>query len=278
MAVVIGNDPAARPQSGLDLADVIWEIPAEGFITRYFAIFDSRGSGVIGPVRSARIYFDQLTKAYGIPMAHAGGNVDALNWIGTWHLLNIDAIYGSGGYFWRWGGRTAPDNLYTSTALLNDAARADHFPAARLILPPSTAQPQAGSPAATVTINYMTSPSYTYRAGWRWSGTDWVRLINGVPSVDIAGAALTAQTVVVLTAVQVPDPDPYTPGAIKFLWSQGGTAWVLRNGTSIQGQWHLGPQGLPVVTTAQGTPIPVGSGLPLWFEVVPAAWQVTITR
>jgi hypothetical protein len=278
VAVVVGNDPGARPQSGLEQADIVWEIPAEGFITRYLAIFATHGSAEVGPVRSTRIYFDQLAKAYGIPLAHAGGNVDALDLIGPLHVLNIDAIYGSGGYFWRGSGRVAPDNLYTSTSLLEEAARADRYPVRSLTLPIETAAPQAGGPAASVTLDYMTNPRYTYRPGWRWTGSRWQRTINGADSSSLDGTPITAGTVVILTAVQAPDPDPSTPGAIKFLWADGGQAWVLRGGTSVEGRWHLDAQGLPDVTDGAGRPIPVGSAGPLWFEVVPAAWQVQIAR
>ena len=39
MAVKIDNYPAGRPQSGLDKADIIFEEPVEGGITRFAAVF-----------------------------------------------------------------------------------------------------------------------------------------------------------------------------------------------------------------------------------------------
>src|SRR5690606_15976749 len=41
IAVLINNLKPARPQSGLHEADIIWEVLAEGGITRLFAIFQS---------------------------------------------------------------------------------------------------------------------------------------------------------------------------------------------------------------------------------------------
>ena len=54
MAVKIDNYPAGRPQSGLDKADIIFEEPVEGGITRYAAVFQCQDAPLIGPVRSAR--------------------------------------------------------------------------------------------------------------------------------------------------------------------------------------------------------------------------------
>lgn len=156
VAVVIGNDPGARPQSGLDQADIVWEILAEGWITRYFAIFSRESSAQIGPVRSTRLYFDQLDRAYGLPLAHAGGNVDALDDVAAWHLPNIDQIYGSGAYFWRSTVRTAPDNLYTSTDLLGKATVAYGYGTTGVITPPAGPIMPGAMATALVQLNYLT--------------------------------------------------------------------------------------------------------------------------
>ena len=60
LAVMVENHPDARPQSGLSLADIVYETLAEGGITRFLAIYQSRDAGQIGPVRSAREYFAQI--------------------------------------------------------------------------------------------------------------------------------------------------------------------------------------------------------------------------
>jgi hypothetical protein len=229
-------------------------------------------------VRSTRIYFDQLARAYGIPFAHAGGNVDALQFIRPWGLSSLDGLRGAGGYFWRSADRTAPDNLYTSTSLLSAAIPRFGYRGRPLALPAASTGPQAGFPVASVTLDYITSPAYTYRPGWRWSGAYWQRTLGGADSVAESGTPITAGTVIILAAVQAPDPDPYTPGAIQFLWSRGGQAWLLRDGTGLAGRWHPDGQGLPAVTDASGRTLDVGPALPVWYEVVPSAGQVEITR
>ena len=54
VAVMINNHPAARPQSGLNKADIVYEVLAEGDVTRFLAIFQSEQPDNVGPVRSAR--------------------------------------------------------------------------------------------------------------------------------------------------------------------------------------------------------------------------------
>jgi len=54
IAVMIDDLRAARPQSGLSSASVVWQAPAEGGIPRYMAIFQDTMPKSIGPVRSSR--------------------------------------------------------------------------------------------------------------------------------------------------------------------------------------------------------------------------------
>ena len=50
--VMINNAPQARPQSGLDSADIVYEVLAEGSITRLVGLYHSQEPKVIGPVRN----------------------------------------------------------------------------------------------------------------------------------------------------------------------------------------------------------------------------------
>src|SRR5581483_4111884 len=54
LAVKVDNYSAARPQSGLDNADIVFEEPVEGGITRFVAIFQCQNAALVGPIRSAR--------------------------------------------------------------------------------------------------------------------------------------------------------------------------------------------------------------------------------
>ena len=54
LAVKVENSVAARPQSGLNAADVVWEEVVEGGITRFVAVYHSNLPPDIGPIRSVR--------------------------------------------------------------------------------------------------------------------------------------------------------------------------------------------------------------------------------
>lgn len=75
-AVVINNLKKAMPQRGISQADIFYEVEVEGDITRCLAIFSSfEGVDVVGPVRSARTYFNSLAVSYDAPLVHCGGSM-----------------------------------------------------------------------------------------------------------------------------------------------------------------------------------------------------------
>jgi hypothetical protein len=123
-AVSIGNNPSARPQSGLNDADLVYEVLAEGGITRYLAIFHSEASSKIGPVRSARPYLALLAKEWGAVFAHCGGDPKDLEPIREWQIVDADEFKHSSLY-WRDSSRKAPDNLYTNVDNLREIQSSD---------------------------------------------------------------------------------------------------------------------------------------------------------
>ena len=76
LAVMIENHAESRPQSGLSLADVVYETVAEGGITRFMGIFYcgiAAGNVNLAPVRSARTYFLPWVLEYDALYNHVGG-------------------------------------------------------------------------------------------------------------------------------------------------------------------------------------------------------------
>ncbi len=69
-----------RPQSGLSLADHVWEHQMEGFqITRYSAIFYSQTPVLAGSVRSTRLIdVEHLVPMYGAILVTSGGSTNRL--------------------------------------------------------------------------------------------------------------------------------------------------------------------------------------------------------
>ncbi len=132
LAVMIENSVDARPQSGLNSADVVYEAVAEGGITRFMGMYycDAAMTDelMVAPVRSARIYFVNLVLEYDALYNHVGGagncddpNVDprakALCLIDTAKVKNMDQMGYAGDFkiCHRITDRTGKDVAYEHT-------------------------------------------------------------------------------------------------------------------------------------------------------------------
>jgi hypothetical protein len=271
VGVVVDNDAYARPQSGLEHASLVFEAPAEGGITRFLALFWQQGAAQVGPVRSTRIYFDQLAQAYGVPLAHAGGNVDALAAVKTLHLENIDEIWtpGAAQFFWRSTSRQAPHNLYTSTALLVKAVRSLGLALGPIPTWP-VATPDGGASADALSIDF----SGVEHVRWRYQDGMYTRYEGASPDDTLGGAPIRARAVLVLFVAEAPDPDPYTPGSIKLLMTGAGTGELAAGGRVVAVRWRR-EAGAPFEILALGGGAQAMPAPPLWVELVPTGTPVT---
>ena len=104
IAIMLNNHKKAVPQAGVSQADVIYEIPAEGGITRMLGLFQSvEGVGEIGTVRSARDYYVSLALGHDAVYMHAGGSPQAYAFIKEWGVTALDCVNGpyEGTLYWR---------------------------------------------------------------------------------------------------------------------------------------------------------------------------------
>ncbi|MGH2346735.1 MAG: DUF3048 domain-containing protein, partial [Chloroflexota bacterium] len=239
IAVVIDNyAPDARPQAGLNRASVVFETLAEGGITRFMAVYLEADAPIVGPVRSARIYFDSWADGLGVEYAHAGGNNDALAELpGMPAIDNIDGLGALGTAFWRATDRAAPHNLYTST----DKVRAIAGPAAPGIAPvlvhkmpaPLAARPKSG----WIDIPFSSSD---YNVHYTFSPLRdcYLRFMGGTAHRDAySHRQIAPANVVVLFASVVADPASDTPGSVNVQTTGQGQALYFRDGTELAGTW-----------------------------------------
>ncbi len=112
ISAVLDNHSLARPQFGLNRASLVYDIPAEGGINRYLAFFrsDLEDNFEIGPIRSARPYFLEISSEYEALMLHCGGSPEALARIIKEKLLTLNEFYNSY-YFFRYSRYQAPHNV-----------------------------------------------------------------------------------------------------------------------------------------------------------------------
>jgi len=105
VAVMFNNIKAAQPQLGVSQADIIYEIPAEGGVTRMLGLFQSlEGVETLGSIRSTRPYYLEAALGHDAILVHAGGSPDAYANIRSWSMANIDGVNGGPSHdevFWR---------------------------------------------------------------------------------------------------------------------------------------------------------------------------------
>ncbi len=103
-AVMLNNKREALPQLGVSQADIIYEVCAEGGITRMEALFQSMdGVANIGSIRSIRPYYIELALAYDSIIVHAGGSEEAYYDLSAWKTTHFDGVRGGrdASIFWR---------------------------------------------------------------------------------------------------------------------------------------------------------------------------------
>ncbi len=268
-AVMIDNYPYdARPQSGLHDADIVYEVEAEGGITRYMALFLEKSPAKIGPVRSARLYFVDLARPYDPLYAHAGENDDVwgpLRDLRDDGFADMDQIVGTPEAFWRDPTRDMPHNLYTSVSRMrktgpmygykDTALDAEEF----AFTPDPPAKPQ--SPDAVLTFWLQ----YTVR--YRPAGHGYIRIIDGEVQHDLGD--LRPYVVADIIAVWIPARVLDSLGDLQMDVYGRFPAVLIRDGTATAGTWVApGPNTMPELLDSSGEAMPLAPGQ-IYIEVLP---------
>ncbi len=279
MAVKIDNYPDGRPQAGLDKADIVFEEPVEGGITRYAAVFQCQNASLIGPVRSARNIDIGILGQLGNPLlAHVGGINPVLANINASPIVNVD-LGASDSLQVHPPARKPPDADFTTTNIVYATHPTMTTPPAPLFT--YSTLPQGGSPVSTINIDFSGTSNVT----WKWNGTTntFQRYYNGTTPDMLADGAQNQTPNVVVQYVPI-SYGPWVENSEGGLEVQAamypnasGTAVVYRDGYAIPATWHRLALGTPTVfTNAFGVPIPLIPGT-TWVELVPSTIPVTTT-
>ncbi|HXW50866.1 MAG TPA: DUF3048 domain-containing protein [Candidatus Acidoferrales bacterium] len=268
-AVMIDNYPYdARPQSGLHDADIVYEVEAEGGITRYMALFLEKTPKKIGPVRSARLYFVDLARPYDPLYAHAGENDDVwgpLKDLREDGFADMDQIVGTPEAFWRDPTRDMPHNLYTSVAKMRTTAplydyKDTPLDAEEFAFTPDPPQ-QALSPDVLFTF------WLGYQVRFRPAGTGYVRMIG--PNVQHDLGDKRPYIVSDIIAVWIPARVMDSLGDLQMDVYGKFPAVLVRNGVATKGSWVApGPNTMPELLDQQGDAMPLAPGQ-IYIEVLP---------
>lgn len=239
LAVMINNAPAARPQSGLGQADIVYEVLAEGGVTRLIAIYQSGDETTrIGPVRSIRPYMIDLGESYHGVLVHAGASNDAYAILQRQRKEDLDEITNAGAYFWRDKSRKAPHNLYTNIEKLLEGTAKRNFAIEDEEVPTYPFRDEEDSVEGTsvqkVEVKFQLD---NYRVRYEYDSVAklYKRSVNDAPHNDLdTGNQLTATNVVIMGADhKVLDE----VGRLSVNLEMGGEAVMFQRGQMIRGQW-----------------------------------------
>ena len=273
LAVKVENLPEARPQAGLNKADIVYEEPVEGGITRFIVLFQCQSSPRVGPVRSARMTDSLVLPQYGNPVfGYAGGVPQVVHAVDAAGVRdeNYDIAVSA---YQRDPNRAAPHDLYTTTDALWKAA----------------AKYQGRAPKPVFT--YGSLPAHAKQVGfahldfsgssdvyWRWNPKqqNWLRFHGTVPHMLEGNAQVSAKNVVVQVVkltydglsdvVGAPSPEAVTLGT--------GKAYVFRDGKMVVGKWvREKASDVTKFETLSGDVIPLAPGR-TWVELFPNTLKV----
>lgn len=264
VVVKIDNGSKARPQEGLNSADIVIEEEVEWGITRLAAIFHSNQAEV-GPVRSGRSTDISFLNSLGKPaLAYSGANdvIDALLLMQP-NVQNFSAARSSA--YWRKSGRPAPSNLWANTSSFTQAASGGAPPPQFDFRPAGTPAP-AGAATSSISVRY---PSASI--GWSWDGSAWLRTQDG-KAHKTNGAQVSASNVVVIEARVVGTGLVDSAGGVvpEVVWLGNGKAFVFTDGKRIEATWTRSTlRSQSVLTDASGAVIELTPGR-TWVELTSA--------
>jgi hypothetical protein len=280
LAIKVENLPISRPPYGLGTADVVYEEPVEGGITRFIVIYQCHGATQVEPVRSGRLIDPDIVSQYGAhPLfAYSGAIQPVITKVDSSSLIDVGADQAPNAY-WRDPARYGPHNLASSTGALYAAGLARHAPP----VPPTPvfsygALEANALPAASVHIPYLFSD-----VTWTWQPQKrvWLRSYSdtGLATLGAGGAIVTKNVVVMKVVIY---PSPYVEDATGIhenllVLTGSGTARVFRDGKMVAGTWRR-------PTLSQKTQFVDGHGHVIaldpgqtWVELVPTTTGVFVT-
>lgn len=272
-AVMFNNLRKALPQIGVSKADVIYEIVAEGGITRMMAVFQElEGVGDMGSIRSARDYYVSIAKGHDAIYIHAGGSPQAYQAFNDLNISNIDFVNGPyGNMCWRDPDRRKTAGLEHSLLTSSEKILEQ--------LPQKFAQehddgyavgwafdrevPAGGQPAEKLTVPFSSYKTgyFTYDEGTgRYSIEQHIDK-QDIPYVD--GAENTAVTVnnVLVLYTDVSRIKGDSAGRMEVRTTGKGEGLLLRDGMLYEITWSRGSEAVCFSFLDQaGKPFPLAVG------------------
>ncbi|MDY3984996.1 DUF3048 domain-containing protein [Dysosmobacter sp.] len=271
VAVMFNNLKAAQPQLGISQADIIYEVPAEGGITRMLGVFQSlEGIGTLGSIRSSRPYYLELALGHDALYVHAGGSPQAYQDIPAWGVDNMDGVNGGSDarIFWRDAERrktmSYEHTLVTSGEKIQEYAAAHFRIEHKEGYTYSQAFTEDGTPAGGAAATKVTLKFSNYKTGVfdydAATGKYMASQYGGAHTDGATGEQVSATNLLVLeTAISEIPGDTYGRLTVKLTGTGSGTYFC--GGKCVPIQWSKADRNSPFVyTLADGSPLALGQG------------------
>jgi hypothetical protein len=273
LAVKVDNVAGAWPQAGLNQADIVFDLPVEGGLTRLLAVFHSQDVAQIGPIRSARPVDADILHLFGHAyFAFSGGtasdlapladhsNATTMWWDVTPSLFVVRSDH------------AVPHQVFATTAMLyaGGQQRSPSTTPPPAIFGYAEKAPDAAPAATSVTAQYDAAT-----ATWNWNGTSYLRTQDGHADMLLDGSQVSAANVVVMSVAVASTSAHDSHGSVVPLpvVIGSGTVWVFRDGVMVKGTWSRPTESSPMkLTASSGQPITLAPGR-TWVEVLPNSRQ-----
>lgn len=276
VSIKIENTTVARPQSGIEHADVVWENIVEFSVSRFIAVFHSDIPEEVGPIRSVRPIDPVVAAPLRGLLVYSGGQPGILNLVANSPSQSISHDAGSAGMY-RVSHRSAPHNVYGDINIFlnqandsRDAPPEQQFGFARDAVVASAVV--SGTPATRLVFDL----SAASKPEWDWdeaSGT-WLRSEGSTPAVVASGERISAVNVVAITARHYGTEFGAQNGVSvpSYELVGEGPATVATGGATIDGVWKKEAADAPLRLFAEdGTELLLAPGN-TWVEMIPGPW------
>ena len=277
LAIKVGNSPDyVRPQSGLTLADVVYEYYIEWGDTRFIAVFYSNLYNIerVGPVRSGRYFDENITRMYHSFLMFKGADPREYDYFMGLDIKQRFISVGIGKcppYYYGHYKRDTYNNIFFNVTLWEACVAKkglDNGP--QTISGGFFSEEVPQSPLMVNKIyNFYTEYNYSY---WQYD-EETHSYFRYQESKDLVGyrkvevyeqlfddytkEPVTADNVVVLLVPYIftnenqAEDEVYNPSLIDY-----GTAYVFRDGIAIPARWNRTAIDQPLLlTNLDGTPI-----------------------
>ena len=234
LAIMVENSEGARPQSGLDKANIVYEVFIGEGITEFLAIYYDQDAEEVGPVRSAIPYFVSKSLEHQAIYVHVGGSEEAYNFIKEEKIDDINEFVDFQP-FWRSKDRNPPHNLYTSTIKLrNEANKLGYIEMIKkqdYQFKIDINEKLIGRETGSIVIPY--NSIYTVSYNYLPESMKYVRFMNGKPHIDSKTKKQIAVDNIIIQFVETKIIDQEGMLAVDFVGKGKGLLIFKGNSTEI---------------------------------------------